>query len=164
MTTVLMVCTGYLCRSPMAEGLLQARLTRDEVRQDWQVASAGVWTVDGRPASAYAVEEMSQRGIDLNDHHSRNVTREMMSKADLVLTMTRSHTEALGAAFPAYAHKVYLLSEMTGQMYDIADPYGGTRQEYAHTARELEQLIANGYERIVALVEGGSGDSRLRAG
>lgn len=153
MPMVLIVCTGNICRSPMAEVLLQDRLARDEARQNWQVASAGVWTVDGRPASEHAVEVMAQRGIDLSRHRSRNITREMVSQADLVLAMTRSHTEALGAAFPAHFHKVYLLSEMTGQMRDVVDPYGGTRQEYAYTAQELEQLIAGGYERIVALVE-----------
>ena len=149
---ILVGCTGNLCRSPMAEGLLRARLARDEARRDWQVGSFGVWTVDGRPASAYAVEEMARRGIDLRDHRSRNVTREMVAEADLVLVMTRQHAEAVGAAFPEYAHKVHLLSEMVGQMRDIHDPYGGTRAEYAHTARELEQLIEDGYERIVALV------------
>lgn len=153
MPTVLIVCTGNICRSPMAEVLLRARLARDDARQDWQVTSAGVWTVDGRLASAHAIEAMAQRGIDLSDHRSRNITREIMSQADLVLVMTRSHAEALGAAFPAHAHKVYLLSEMTGQMHDVGDPYGGARQEYAHTARELEQLITDGYERIVALAE-----------
>ena len=157
MPSVLLVCTGNLCRSPMAAALLQARLARDEVRRDWQVGSAGVWTVEGQPASAYAIEEMAQRGIDLRTHRSRNVTREMMAEADLVLAMTRNHAEALGAAFPEHAHMVCLLSEMVGQTYDIHDPYGGTRLEYAYSAEELEQLIEDGYERTIALVEGASG-------
>jgi protein-tyrosine-phosphatase len=137
----------------MAEALLRARLARDEARQDWRVGSAGVWTTDGRPASAYAIEEMAQREIDLRAHRSRNVTRELMAEADLVLAMTRQHVEALNVAFPDHAHKVALLSEMVGQTFGIHDPYGGTRLEYEYTARELEQLVEDGYEQIVARVE-----------
>jgi protein-tyrosine-phosphatase len=137
----------------MVEGLLRTRLSRDDARHDWQVGSAGIWTVDGRPASGYAIEEMARRGIDISGHRSRNITREMMAGADLVLVMTRQHAEALGAAFPEHGRKVYLLSEMVGQPHDIEDPYGGPRSEYAHTARELEQLIEDGYERIATLVE-----------
>ena len=137
----------------MAEALLRARLARDEARRDWRVGSAGVWTTDGRPASAHAIEEMAQRGIDMRAHRARNVTRELMAEADLVLAMTRQHVEALRSAFPEHAHKVELLSEMIGRTYDIHDPYGGTRLEYTHTARELEQLVEDGYERIVTLVD-----------
>jgi len=153
MPAVLFICTGNLCRSPMAEALLRARLARDEARQDWQVGSAGVWAAEGQPASAYAIEEMAQRGIDLRGHRSRNVTRELMAEADLVLALTRHHAEALRSDFPEHACKVCLLSEMVGQVYDIYDPYGGTRMEYAYIASELEQLLEAGYERIVTLVE-----------
>ncbi len=157
MPTVLFICTGNLCRSPMAAALLRARLARDEARRDWQVGSAGVWAAEGRPASAHSIEEMAQRGIDLRAHRARNVTRGLMAEADLVLAMTRNHAEALGAAFPEYVPKVYLLSEMIGKEYDIYDPYRGMRLEYVYVASELEQLIEDGYERIVALVEGAAG-------
>ncbi len=76
-----------------------------------------------------------------------------MDQADLVLVMTQNHAEALSATFPDHADKVHLLSRMVGKTYDISDPYGGSRLEYAHVARELEGLIDEGYERIVALAE-----------
>jgi protein-tyrosine-phosphatase len=138
----------------MAMALLQDRLNRDEVRQDWVVESAGTWGGEGRPASAHAVAEMAERGIDLSSHLARPVTREIVAEADLVLVMTQNHAEAVKTAFPNQAHKVYLLSQMIGREYDIYDPYGSPRVEYAYTAKELEGLIENGYQRIVALVEG----------
>ena len=153
MTTILVACTGNLCRSPMAAGLLRARLEEDGERSDWRVRSAGTWASEGRPASAYAVAEMDERGIDIHSHHSCSVNAELMEAADLVLVMTRNHAEALSVAFPDQAHKVHLLSEMVGQVYDISDPYGGTRLEYSYIAQELEQLIDEGYERIVSLAE-----------
>ncbi len=153
MTTILVVCTGNICRSPMAAALLRAHLDEDEERHDWRVVSAGTWTSEGRPASAYAIAEMAQRGIDMHTHQSRSIDAEMMASADLVLVMTQNHAEALSVAFPDQVHKVHMLSEMVGQAYDISDPYGGTRLEYAYIAQELEQLIDVGYERIVALTE-----------
>ncbi|HDQ72196.1 MAG TPA: low molecular weight protein arginine phosphatase [Chloroflexi bacterium] len=151
MRRILFVCTGNICRSPMAEVLLRAKFERDKARRDWQVASAGTWTVDGRSASEHAIAEMVQRGLDLGDHRSRNVTRDMMAQADLVLVMTRNHVEALESAFPDQAHKVHLLSEVTGGSGDVEDPYGGSRQDYAQVARELERFLDEGYERIVGL-------------
>jgi protein-tyrosine-phosphatase len=137
----------------MAMALLQDRLARDEARRDWTAESAGTWGGEGRPASGHAVAEMAERGLDLSCHRARPVTREMGTEADLVLVMTQNHAEALKTAFPDQAHKVYLLSEMIGKEYDIYDPYGSSRMEYAYTAKELEGLIEGGYERIVALVE-----------
>jgi len=153
MACVLFVCTGNLCRSPMAAALLRQRLARDPLRRDWQVESAGTWPSADQPASPHAIEEMATRGIDLTSHRAQGVSEDMMQKADLVLAMTAHHAEALRTAFPAHAHKVHLLSAMGGWAYDIRDPYGREREEYARTAGELERLIEAGYTRIVALAE-----------
>ena len=162
MPTVLIVCTGNLCRSPMVEGLLRARLMRDPMRHHWKVVSAGTQAGQGLTASVYAVEEMAERGIDLCGHSSRSVSEELVEEADLVLALTRHHAEALAAAFPRHARKVRLLSQMVGQQYDVCDPYGGTRLEYGHVARELEQLVESGYEHIVVLAEANAAESTSR--
>ena len=158
MTTILMVCTGNICRSPMAAALLRARLRKGQGRDEWEVVSAGIRAPDGRPPSAYGMAEMEERSIDIRGHRSQGVTEKLMREANLVLVMARHHAEALTAAFPDQAGKVHLLSEMVGKTYDVLDPYGGTRLEYAYIAQELEDLIEEGYERIVALAEENEGD------
>ncbi|HEC34541.1 MAG TPA: low molecular weight protein arginine phosphatase, partial [Chloroflexi bacterium] len=137
MATVLFVCTGNLCRSPMAAALLQARLVQDPARRGWRVLSAGVWAEDGLPASPGAVMAMAERGLDLGDHRSCQVTEPLMREADLILGMTAHHVEALRLAFPQAADRVRLLAEMAGESHGVADPYGLSPVEYRATAAEL---------------------------
>lgn len=148
---ILFVCTGNICRSPMAAALLRARLEADGRAGEYQVLSAGTWADEGRPASHYAQVVMAERGIDLGNHRAREITPQLMQEADLVLVMTRAHRESLCAEFPDAAHKIYLLSEMIGRTYDIADPYSGSLQYYAYCAEELAAILDEGYERILAL-------------
>lgn len=150
MPSILFVCTGNICRSPMAVGLLQARLAQDG-RADWCVRSAGTWAIKGRPASMYSIRIMAEKGINLSEHRSHELSAEDVAEADLILTMELSQAEAIRAEFPAYAHRVYTLSEMVGLRYDVEDPYGGTLEEYRACATEIADLIERGYPRIVEL-------------
>ena len=156
MPVVLVVCTGNLCRSPMAATLLRARLLQDPARQDWQVLSAGLWAENGLPASSGAVMAMAERGLDLRDHRSRQVTEALAGEADLILGVTPHHVEALCLAFPQAADRVHLLAKMAGESHGVADPYGLSWAEYRAAAAELARLITAGYKRIVALVEDAS--------
>src|SRR6476646_1415768 len=85
---VLFLCTGNICRSPMAEALLRHRLGDQGV--DAHVHSAGLRIV-GEPASAHGVDVMADRGLDLTAHRSRTMNRELLEDADLVLGMAREH-------------------------------------------------------------------------
>lgn len=153
MPRVLFICTGNICRSPAAEGLLKHRL-RQKGLTDWDVESAGTWTVDGRPVTGHVVQLMAEREIDLTPHRSRGVERHMIEQADLVLVMTQGHAEALRLEFPDQSGKIYLLSEMKdGRRYDIEDPYGGSLEEYQTCVDELEELINEGLEQITYLAE-----------
>ncbi len=150
--TILFVCTGNVCRSPMAAALFNARARRLGEEDQYFARSAGTWALENQPASGYAFTVMAERGIDLAGHRGHTVTRQDLAGADVVIVMTKSHRDALAAEFPQARPKLHLMSELHGREYDIADPYGGSLVEYAYTAQELENLIQDGYDIIKAWI------------
>ncbi|MGQ9492713.1 MAG: low molecular weight protein arginine phosphatase [Anaerolineae bacterium] len=147
--TVLFVCTGNVCRSPMAAGFFYDKLVQDKMDGCVRVRSAGIWALEGQPASAYALQVMGEHGLDISAHRGRNLTQADVEEADLILVMTKRHAEIIARDFPSSAGKVHLLSEMAGESYDIQDPYGGSLLEYRRTAAELANLIEQGYAKIM---------------
>jgi protein-tyrosine-phosphatase len=156
MYSVLFVCAANICRSPMAMGLLSARV--GQTASDWRIASAGVFAAPGYPAAQNTLVVLRQKGIDLGDHRSTQITLEMMQNFKLILTMERGQKEALQAAFPGFAQKVYLISEMIGEFWEVVDPIGGALVDFEDTAREIEQILDQGYDQICRCAGDEAGD------
>jgi protein-tyrosine-phosphatase len=150
MPAVLFVCTGNICRSPMAMALFRKKLA-EHGEQGWRVESAGTWAYEGQQASEGSVIAMSRRGLDLATHLSRRVDHEMLASFDLILTMERNHKEALRIEFPDLAERIMLLSEPAGGRADVRDPFGRNLQDYENTAMEIDHLLDRGYDQIVEL-------------
>jgi protein-tyrosine-phosphatase len=150
MANILIVCTANICRSPVAAALLRRRL-RQRGLTDWSVQSAGTWALEERGASRHSIDIMGRYGLDITDHRARMVAESHLRESDLVLTMEIGHAEALRAEFPEQAYKVYLLTEMIGHTYSIADPYGGPVEEYERMVVSLEEVFDRGLDRIIAL-------------
>lgn len=151
MSVILFVCTGNVCRSPMAVGLLRQRLSQEGLASRFEALSAGVWALDNHPASENSVAVMAERGIDITDHIAHTITYDDMVESELVLVMSREHADVLRSTWPQYAWKVHQLSEMVGKLKDVSDPYGSTVTEYRACADILSAYIDEGLERILQL-------------
>lgn len=149
MKRILIICTANICRSPMAMGLLNDRLRQAGLNGQVAVTSAGVYGLDGSPASQPGVEVLAERGIDISAHRAHTVTEREVAEADLVLVMEEAHRRTLFYNYPHLLGKIFLLSEMSGAYGDIKDPYRKPKEEYARTANELAALIENGFPNIL---------------
>ena len=137
---IALVCTGNTCRSPMAETLLREQLRSRLGREDAvRVLSAGVAAISGSGASPQAIEVMGNRGLDLTGHSSRPLDDAVMNVADLVLTMTRGHREAILAAWPDMHERVFTLRRDGG---DITDPVGMPVEVYQQCADQMDVELA----------------------
>lgn len=150
MKRILIVCTGNICRSPMAEGLLRDRLRRHQLSGSVIVVSRGTFALDGRAASHLAIAVLADHGIDITDHVAATITPDEMRKSDLILVMTEEHRRSLFYLAPEVLHKVLLMSELAGEHFDVADPYTQPREMFERTYETLQWCIENGWETLMA--------------
>jgi protein-tyrosine phosphatase len=111
MSTVLVVCTGNICRSPIAEGFLQ-QLLQDRGIERVGVESAGVSGLRGYPADPEAVRAAAEQGVDISGHRARRVKPGMIETADLVLAMTAEQRDRVTGLVPAAARRAFTLKEL----------------------------------------------------
>jgi len=150
MKKVLFICTGNVCRSPMAEGLLRSMA---EGRADLEVTSAGLGAGRGQPPSLHAVDALRAEGIDISDIRSQPVNAELLEDSDFIFTMTRDHLDMLLLLYPEMAPKARLLrfeEAAKGGRADVTDPIGGTRDTYEACKEDIKRALP----RIFAIVTG----------
>jgi len=144
MKTFLFICTGNICRSPMAEGLFRHAT---QGRSDYRAISAGLGAADGLPPSVHSVQAMRELGIDISRQRSQMLTAELVKQADYILGMTHSHVDTITLLYPQVAEKTFLLREFDETLdpyeKDISDPIGGSYDVYLNCRDQIEQGIAS---------------------
>ena len=133
MSGILVVCTGNICRSPMAEGFLRAALEERLGDGAPVVTSAGTAGWDGSGAMDESVRAARERGIDIGRHLARRLLPEMVQEADLVVCMAADHREAIVGAWPAAADKTFTIKELV-RLLEASSPTGPLETRVASVA------------------------------
>lgn len=130
--SVLVVCVGNICRSPVGERLLA------QACPDLKVESAGINALVGHEASKDAAEVAAENGVSVEGHVSRQFTAEMAAEFDLILVLEKGHMRVTAEQAPGASGKTMLFGQWMGQA-DIADPYRKSRAFHEAVFKELKQ-------------------------
>ena len=103
------------------------------------------------PATAKAIITVAGLGADLNMHASQLVSAELLSRYQLILCMEYAHVDFLISEFPEISDKVFLLSQMVGDEYEIDDPVGQSQEAYDKCAQLIQSILQQGLEQICTL-------------
>ena len=132
--SILMVCQGNICRSPMAEGLFLHELKKQTSLVC--VSSAGLTALVGYHADQHAKQVMLKQGIDISAHQARQLDPALVSRHELILAMTDSHCRSIEKKFLSAKGKTFLLGQWNDE--EIEDPYGQAYEKFERVFHKIQ--------------------------
>ncbi len=154
---ILFVCSGNVCRSPMAEGILKNKIP-SIIKNKIKVLSAGTNTVNGMRVSAFAEEVAKKYNVNISSHKSKQLNEEMITKSDFIFTMSQDHIDFFRKRFLKYMDKVYPLkkfenAEPQNANLDIIDPVGGNIDSYEKIFLEINGEIERILPKLIEIAK-----------
>ncbi len=152
--TILFVCTGNSCRSPMAKGIFD-KLIEDspQIRKseiNILTLSAGTNATKGNLPSEYAQQAVKKYGVDIRHHLSQPLTKERIDLADLILVMEPKHKEQVLALAPLAKNRTFLITDyVEDKTQEIPDPYGQPLEKFQEVADLLYKILQKVYKLVI---------------
>lgn len=144
MKKIMFVCTGNVCRSPMAHYYMQKRVNELGLENDFLISSCGTQAIDLEKATTNAILSMEQYGVDLTNHRATNMIRTDIETYDMIVCLTIQHKQSILYHYPKLEGKVKTLKEFCSgeeKYLDIDDPWGFNQQVYQNCAAEIVQYV-----------------------
>ncbi|EPF1956818.1 protein tyrosine phosphatase [Klebsiella aerogenes] len=130
--SILVVCTGNICRSPIGERFLRKYLVGKKID------SAGTGALVNHEVDSAAVKIAYQHGISLDGHKGQQFTSALGRQYDLILVMEKSHIDQIGRIAPEARGKTMLFGHWINQR-EIPDPYRKSDEAFASVYKLIEQ-------------------------
>jgi len=142
--SLLTVCIGNICRSPIAEGLF--RHYAEENGLQMQVSSAGLGALVNHPADPFSVELMDEIGIDISQHLARQITPQIVAESELIITMESWQQRKVEEQFPFARGRVFAIGKWSDS--EIADPYKKPREAFEVAFKGIQEGYAEWLEYL----------------
>jgi len=142
--SVLLVCIGNICRSPMGEAFFAAKLMHKS--PDTLISSGGLSALVGWPADPMAQALLLEKGLDISAHRAQQASQEILFGADLILTMSSQEQKQIEANYPSIRGRVHRLGKWGG--YDIPDPFKRPRSAFEQALVLIEQGVDDWYKTL----------------
>ncbi len=142
---IVFVCSGNICRSPMAEVIGQQLLDEGGIPTDC-VESAGTLGIEGQPASEFAIKAVGELGLDLSGHRSQGVSARHLDEADFLVAMAPEHAREIWMQRPATESRIvrlWIYTKRKGRLHRIDDPIGKSYEVYLEARDNIRECLQN---------------------
>ena len=152
---IMFICTGNICRSAMAEGMMRKEVEESNLK-NIEVCSCGIYAETGDYSTYNAVEAAKVYDADISEHRATNIRDSKINEMDLILCATTSHKQNVIFLYPNLKDKVYTMKEYAeidknGQDLDIKDPWGYDLNVYYNCALEIEECVQKTIKKLTKI-------------